>query len=111
MRAIGDRPAAPPDELVVLACPNCGGQCVHHDRVDIYERSEDSNGLHVRVMGCDARPQRQPVVSVDHVLDENPSDRRQGVSIRFWCEGCSLRFTLDLAQHKGQTVIASRVEP
>jgi hypothetical protein len=33
----------------------------------------------------------------------NPSSRRGGVAIRFWCEGCDSAPELTLEQHKGET--------
>ena len=71
---------------------------MHHDRVEVFERSEDAqNGLHFSVSGSKA--------TVDTSLDGNPSMRRDGISITFWCEGCHGISSLSFAQHKGVTLV------
>jgi hypothetical protein len=40
--------------------------------------------------------------------EQNPSERRGGVTIRFWCENCHSLSELALAQHKGCSVLAWR---
>lgn len=100
-----------------LYCPSCRSDCIHHDGVDVFERSEDARyGTRVRVRGVDlplaqrAPPPRAAEVTVDATLDGNPSSRRQGVTIRFWCEQCSQRSVLTIAQHKGSTLIEHKLE-
>jgi hypothetical protein len=39
------------------------------------------------------------------VQGTNPSSRRGGIAIRFWCEGCPFISELTLAQHKGSTEV------
>lgn len=81
-----------------LLCPSCGNNYLHHDRVEVFERSEDeTQGLHVSVSEGKA--------TLDNALSGNPSARRHGLSIHFWCEGCSTRSVLNIAQHKGNTFI------
>jgi hypothetical protein len=103
-----------------LRCPSCGSECIHHDSVNVFERTEDAHyGTRVRVHGVDVptRARQSPhslpraaEVSIDCVLDGNPSDRRQGVTIRFWCEQCTQRSVLTVAQHKGLTLIEHKCE-
>lgn len=79
-----------------LLCPNCGFNYLHHDRVEVFERSEDApQGVHVIVN--DGR------ATVDSSLAGNPSSRRHGLAIHFWCEGCKATPLLTIAQHKGVT--------
>jgi len=81
-----------------LLCPNCGFNYLHHDQVEIFERNEDAlSGLHVVV--DDGR------LSTDTSLSGNPSSRRHGLNIRFWCEGCKAISILSIAQHKGNTLV------
>lgn len=81
-----------------LLCPRCDCNYLHHDQVDVYERSEDAaTGMHVNV--CDGRA----VVNTD--LHGNPSSRRHGLSIGLWCEGCHAKLLLTFAQHKGVTLV------
>ena len=84
---------------VVLLCPHCGGTYLHHGKVSIYEREEDQdNGLHVSV-------ERGGTLSVDQDLSGNPSLRRHGLTIQFWCEICKANPELTIVQHKGQTFV------
>lgn len=102
-------------ESGILHCPNCGHSEMHHDRVDVWEAGEmapNGTALHVSVRGVDAlesfgsgRPRLPPIVAVDANEDGNPSSRRQGLSIRLWCEGCHWRSKLTIAQHKGCTLV------
>jgi hypothetical protein len=78
-----------------LLCPYCGEAATHHDRVEIYDRNEDAaTGLHVVVDG--------EQLTADHNLTGNPSSRRHGLRVWFWCECCGgRRFALTITQHKG----------
>lgn len=80
----------------VLLCPQCGGECLHHDKVEVFERCEDMGGLHITVTDK---------VETDRDLDENPSCRRHGLKIHFWCEFCNAIPVLSIAQHKGSTCV------
>lgn len=81
-----------------LLCPSCGFNYLHHDRVDVFERSEDATqGLHIAV--------EEGGLSVGTSLKGNPSGRRHGITIRFWCEGCKATPVLSIAQHKGNTYV------
>jgi hypothetical protein len=86
-----------------LICPSCGGGCLHHEAVDIFERAEDaafvlhttaSDTVTTKVEAADA--------------SENPSPRRNGLFITFSCEECSATPILDLRQHKGVTYLRWR---
>lgn len=81
-----------------LLCPNCNGNFLHHDRVEVFERGEDQEvGVHVVVEDGKA--------VIDQNLIDNPSGRRHGLSIQFRCEGCSAKLVLTVAQHKGNTFV------
>ena len=81
-----------------LLCPKCGFNYLHHDRVEIFDRTEDaSSGVHAVV--DDGK------VTVDTSLNGNPSSRRHGLTIHFWCESCKAKPVLTIAQHKGNTII------
>ena len=80
----------------LLECPACGGNHLHHFKVDVYERSEDQDsGLHVSVEDGKS--------SEDGNLAGNPSRRRHGLSIHFRCEHCPATPVMTIAQHKGNT--------
>jgi len=81
-----------------MRCPACGHSNLHHARVEIFDRKrEDGEGLHTKVASG--------VVTIDNDLSENPSTRRGGLKIYFWCEHCSALPTLSIYQHKGCTLI------
>ena len=80
-----------------LCCPMCGDAHLHHEKVVISERSEDEDTcLRVDVAN------RSCSVSEEH-NGLNPSSRRNGLSIWFWCEICLGKPKLSIAQHKGST--------
>lgn len=81
----------------VLHCPVCGFEFTHQRRVEVFEREEDKEtGLRVTVT--------RDEVSQNSDLTGNPSSRRQGLTVDFYCEnGCY--FTMALSQHKGQTFL------
>lgn len=80
-------------ELTLLLCPNCGNGCTHHTTVDVYSCAEDAPASRTRV-GDD-----------EMVPIGNPSKRRSGLNIGFYCETCPQRFWLCIAQHKGSTYV------
>ncbi len=80
----------------ILLCPFCGGNYLHHDRIEVFEREEDAEaGLHL-IVG-------NGKVSIDNELEGNPSRWRHGLNIHFWCEHCEAKPVLSLTQHKGNT--------
>lgn len=96
----------------LLHCPRCGGDCLHQDAVTIFNRDEDQEQLaRIEVVGASAH-----VAIVPSNGSGNPSSRRQGLTIRFSCEGCGGDqpgdvIELTVAQHKGSTELAWRFSP
>jgi hypothetical protein len=81
-----------------LFCPKCGGNYLNHDKVEIFDRSEDKPlGLHVSVIAGRA--------TVDSEMAGNPSSRRHGLTITFACESCGQQSVLSIGQHKGNTEV------
>ncbi len=85
----------------LLQCPFCGSEYLHHMKITTFDRGEDGEtAVRTEIVGSQ--------VSVNP-LDEgrdNPSSRRDGMKIDFWCEGCgSAPIALTIAQHKGMTEI------
>ena len=82
-----------------LTCPECSEGYLHHDTITVYSRSEDETATFVSEIGHKT--------TVAQILPSsktnNPSARRSGLSIGFWCETCDFRGTLKIAQHKGNT--------
>jgi hypothetical protein len=96
-----------------LQCPSCGDPTLHHDAVNVYFRQEDADeGIAVAVDGgaigsmvkVDAAAGQVPV-AVSTSQAGNPSPRRDGVAIRFWCESCAATPVLNIIQHKGDTIV------
>lgn len=84
-----------------LVCPGCGGTLLHHEKIEVFDRSEDkSDGLHVVVAQRELR--------ADTSLLGNPSPRRDGLVIHLSCESCDVRSQLCILQHKGQTYVDLR---
>jgi hypothetical protein len=89
-----------------LLCPRCGDLYLHHGNVNVYTRQEDSEQtLHTELTGFQTKT---ALVASDTVL--NPSRRRGGMRITFWCEGCGEESDLTIAQHKGVTFIDWEIE-
>ncbi len=81
-----------------LHCPSCGCNYLHHDRVEIFECGEDAaHEVHVAVADGKA--------TIDTSLNGNPSPRRHGLKINFWCENCDAEPVLSISQHKGNTYV------
>ena len=88
-----------------LLCPACKYDYTHQEYYEIYQRNEDYSGIHtvVKLHGT----------TVDTIMKDNPSSRRQGMRMYFSCEGCHgdqeegvnpPLFELLIYQHKGVTV-------
>ncbi len=81
-----------------LKCPSCGSNALHHAKVEVFDREDDEKeGLHVVI--SDGK------VTMDRNLEGNPSRRRNGLSISFWCEDCNVKPVMEIVQHKGNTFI------
>jgi hypothetical protein len=81
-----------------LNCPICDEEYLHQNKTEIFERAEDEeNGLHVIV--------NRNEIKMDKNLNRNPSSRRNGLKITFWCESCQKESVLNIVQHKGTTWI------
>jgi len=91
-----------------IACPNCGGINLHHSLVTTFWREKEDADHGLRVMSGRPGEHRQSqdvesIVKTTTAMTGNPSSRRDGVEIRFWCENCHALPRLLLAQHKGTT--------
>jgi len=92
----------------LLHCPACGEEYLHHTQVETFVRQEDEKeGIHTTTDFTDASQANsiKGRVSVDRIMVGNPSCRREGLVITFYCEMCSHISKLKIFQHKGQTFI------
>ncbi len=88
------------DEQAVLCCPSCGGQYLHHKRVEVLERaSEDRDGTRTVINGTSTVVSRREAAQM--------RGRRNSLFVSFSCEGCSEvgEYVLSLMQHKGHTFL------
>jgi hypothetical protein len=83
-----------------MHCPACGHDYTHQTRIEVHCRQDDAS---------DAPGQRVIVdgvkVHIDRDMTNNPSYRRDGIRIYFWCELCGSDrpFSVTIVQHKGRT--------
>jgi hypothetical protein len=81
----------------VLICPSCGIENLHVNKTFNYSRGEDKKIVQRTTQDAGGNVK---IEHVDNVESGNPSDRRDGLKIQFYCEaGCMV--TLSMAQHKG----------
>jgi len=84
-----------------LLCPSCGGSNTHHTSVAVFDRSEDAEtGRRTVATGAET--------TVDSDMTGNPSRRRDGLVISFYCELCPTVMEMAISQHKGQTFFQMR---
>lgn len=84
------------DGELTLHCPNCDFHYLHHQNVEVFNRTEDANtGTHIVTSFSGA--------SVDQDVSANPSSRRDGITVNLNCEGCDADIKLNIIQHKGVT--------
>ena len=101
----------------VLLCPNCNEGYLHQTDVAIFHRDDDADQVKVTTVS-DGGDVHEAVIANNVSL--NPSRRRYGLRISFWCEHCDGGLTdeerengvtshnvpdLAIYQHKGNTHI------
>jgi len=89
---------------LTLLCPHCSFEYLHQNRVVVYEREEDKNTIVTIVENVGSYGRCTNTIPKPKSVD-NPSSRRHGVEIQFYCEGCSAISSLRFAQHKGVTKV------
>jgi hypothetical protein len=90
------------NEIYSLECPRCGERNLHHKLIRIYGRPEDGPTAYTEISADAADPKQKPWVD-DFPENQNPSPRRDAVSIVFQCEQCEGGLSLNIWQHKGCT--------
>ena len=98
------------DDNTWLVCPECGNNYLHHNALTVYNRAEDAPATRVTHLGTamdgfspNATDDTLTSATVKSDACDNPSSRRHGLQIRFYCETCAAEPTLNLYQHKGFT--------
>jgi hypothetical protein len=109
----------------ILLCPCCGEECaLHHYSVSIFDRREDAEYVtktqvvslhdHDGIPKLDYDPETGNSLVISRIKSEgsgNPSARRHGLIIHFYCEHCGDGIDLTLSQHKGSTLLEWRLPP
>jgi len=87
-------------EYSLLICPGCGDHNLHQYTVEVFNRyrEDDPAGLHAMI--------ENQALNLDMDMGGNPSSRRDGILIYFYCEHCPGRVRLSIAQHQGDTLVA-----
>lgn len=95
-----------------LVCPCCDEPSLHQIRVKTFSRTEDEDKVAVAVI--EQMTGSTLTITQADLLNQNPSPRRQGLSVVFECErGCheETPLTLEIFQHKGSTMIGWAFHP
>ena len=87
-----------------VPCTHCGETVTHHDKIEVFNKLEGDNLCEHFIIDFDHCTHRKSWVS--HT--QNPSSRRHGISVYYWCELCGGRSILGISQHKGSTQIETR---
>jgi hypothetical protein len=92
----------------LLTCPYCEAEesYLHHDYIIVYDRDGEDGDVLETVFDANGIINKQE----QHARrkSNNPSSRRDGVAIGFWCELCAKTTELTIEQHKGQTYLGWR---
>jgi hypothetical protein len=91
---------------IVVRCPRCHGPQLHHGMVRIFtRRSHEDAPSHIVTVNADGTVHMEPPTSDCHLprTQKNPSSRRDGLRIEFFCEDCGGGLFLEISQHKGST--------
>ena len=88
-------------DYFIPLCPKCGETYTHQGAVHIYNRNAE-DALVGRYTFCDGN---KTIAVQDGLMADNPSRRRNGLSVEMECEVCGPVGRLTVFQHKGQTLI------
>jgi hypothetical protein len=92
------------EDEVLLLCFWCNGDYQHHDRITVFDRGEDAATTKV----TEVEGGSVTTLTLPSQQTRNPSSRRDGVAIRFYCEHCRGLTELTVEQHKGQSFLSFR---
>jgi hypothetical protein len=85
----------------MLVCPMCTSTNLHQTDVAVFGRNEDDDQVRVTTVTENGVHE----ATIANNLSLNPSPRRYGLRISFWCEICEKTPDLAIYQHKGETYI------
>ncbi len=84
----------------ILCCPKCRGENLHQEQTQVFIRPTEDGPVQVITTSAWG-----DVLDSPDTDSENPSLRRDGLVIYFYCENCSHKPVLKIYQHKGTTYI------
>ena len=84
-----------------LCCAHCGGDYLHRTRTCHYLRPQEDSAAGTVIVTTPGGSYTTQGAS----MADNPSSRRSGLTIEFFCELCGKLSMLSLAQHKGRTEV------
>jgi hypothetical protein len=89
---------------LTLCCPSCGDDegYLHHTDITVFSRPVEDGPVTETRVHHDGSVRTFPP---DKGRRHNPSNRRDGLAIAFWCEHCGEGHELTLEQHKGFTYV------
>src|SRR3974390_3166696 len=87
-----------------LICLRCGEEHLHHGTVTVFGRREDEDDVTI----IEVKDQIAHSCVIANAGSGNPSVRRDGITIEFWCEQCDGISELCIAQHKGWSMVEWR---
>lgn len=93
--------------MLCVKCPKCSAEYTHHRKVDVYFRDSEDSETGVHSTSIRGEKGMKPTSISSHGLNQkdNPSGRRNGISIEIECEWCNKKSTFSIFQHKGKTLI------
>ena len=91
-----------------LICANryCKSPYLHHFLVETFDRDKEDSCKGTKVTIDEGLVN---IINSSDAMIGNPSARRDGVRIFFWCEHCRAISVLELAQHKGSSLLELKV--
>ncbi len=91
---------------IVVACAACGSPYTHFVDVTLFRRDKEDSPTGQRLTYDMGDGKINAGCAVTKSGASNPSERRDGVIIQLSCESCPNLTCLELAQHKGQTLMS-----
>lgn len=79
----------------------CSSDFTHHGDVEVYVRDREDGESQITLVNAKSKK----TALMRDELDANPSCRRNGIRIWFWCECCHEDFSITMAQRKGMTYV------
>jgi len=91
--------AAGSGSAVVLVCPSCNNAYLHQLDVTVYQRVKEDGPARKTVAPTGGGP------ASEYFVQSGAPGRRDTIEIAMDCEGCRAQLTLEIQQHKGQTLV------